>query len=163
MGSSGDKTLFLKILHALNKTHYRVVAVYANILNENEVYELNDNILLKKFVPSIAELHKMVDLAIIHGGQGTVYTAAYAGKPIIGFPMQFEQHLHLEKMAGHGAGLMLSKKYYSKKDLLRTIKEIFDNYDTYLNNAQALAKKLPEPNGDKNAARRIVEILRDKY
>lgn len=159
MGSSGDKTLFLRILHALNKTPYRVVAVYANILKENEVPELNDNILLKKFVPSIAELHKMVDLAIIHGGLGTVYTAAYAGKPIIGFPMQFEQHLHLEKMVGHGAGLMLSKKYYSEKDLLRTIKEIFDNYDTYLKNAHALAKKLPKPEGDKNAARRIVEIL----
>ena len=159
MGSSGDKTLFLNILHALNKTPHRVVAVYANILDEDELLKLNDNILLEKFVPSIAELHKMVDLAIIHGGQGTVYTAAYAGKPVIGFPMQFEQHLNLEKMVGHGAGLMLSKKYYKEKDLLIAIKGIFDNYDIFLNNAQALANKLPKPQGDKNAAHRIMEIL----
>ena len=36
--------------------------------------------------------------------------------------------------------------------------EIFDNYDIYLKNAQALAYKLPKPQGDKNAARRIIEI-----
>jgi UDP:flavonoid glycosyltransferase YjiC (YdhE family) len=100
----------------------------------------------------------MVDLAIIHGGQGTVYTAAYAGKPVIGFPMQSEQHLNLEKMVGHGVGLMLSKKYFKEESLLKAISKIFDNYDFYLKNAQALANKLPKPEGDKNAARRIVEI-----
>ena len=42
---------------------------------------------------------------------------------------------------------MLSKKYYKEKELLRAIKNIFDNHDTYLNNAQALAKKLPKPEG----------------
>jgi UDP:flavonoid glycosyltransferase YjiC (YdhE family) len=159
MGSSGDKTLFLKILHALNKTPHNVIAVYGKILKENEIPKLNDNILLKKFVPSTKELHKMVDLSIIHGGQGTVYTAAYAGKPIIGFPMQFEQHLNLEKMVGHGTGLMLSKKYFKEGDLVNTIQKIFDNYDIYLKNAQTLAQKLPKPKGEKNAARRIVEIL----
>jgi len=159
MGSSGDKHLFLKILQTLNKNSYKVIAVYANILKEDDIPKLNDNILLKKFVPSMSQLHRMVDLTIIHGGQGTVYTAAYAGKPIIGFPMQFEQHLNLEKMVGHGAGLMLSKKYFKEEALLKAINKIFDNYDFYLKNAQILAKKLPEPEGDTNAARRIVEIL----
>ena len=158
MGSSGDKHFFLRILHALNKTNYRVIALYASILNENELPNVNENILLMKFVPSIQKLHKKVDLAIIHGGQGTVYAAAYAGKPIIGFPMQFEQHLNLEKMVGHDVGLMLSRKYSKEKHLLDAIEEIFDNYDVYLKNAQRLAKKLPQPQGDKNAARRIAEI-----
>ena len=160
MGSSGDKTLFLNILYALDKTPYRVIAVYANNLKENELPELNDNILLKKFVPSIEQLHKMVDLAIIHGGQGTVYTAAYAGKPVIGFPMQYEQHLHLEKMVGHGTGLMLSKKYFKQQTMLTAINKIFDNYDHFLQHAKALAQKLPRPEGDKNAAKRLLEIAR---
>jgi len=51
MGSSGDKTLFLDLLNALNKTDCRVVAVYANILSEQELPDLNENILLLKFVP----------------------------------------------------------------------------------------------------------------
>jgi hypothetical protein len=163
MGSSGDKPLFLKILRTLNKTPHKVIVIYANVLKEDKLPKLNDKILLKKFVPSMSQLHRIVDLAIIHGGQGTVYTAAYAGKPVIGFPMQFEQHLNLEKMVGHGTSLMLSKKNFKEEALLKAIKKIFDNYDFYMKNAQALANKLPKPEGDKNAARRIVEILEQTY
>jgi len=159
MGSSGDKKLFGNILRALSKTNYTVIAVNANILKNHEIPSLPDNILLLDFAPSIVKLHKEVDLSIIHGGQGTVYTAAYSGKPIIGFPMQFEQHLNLEKMVGHKVGIMQSKKYYKEKNLLNAIEKIFDNYDIYYKNAQNLVKKLPKPEGDKNAARRIVEIL----
>jgi len=158
MGSSGDKKLFLNILQTLNKTSYRVIAVYTNILKDNELPELNKNIMLKKYIPSIEELHKKVDLSIIHGGQGTVYTSAYSGKPIIGFPMQAEQHLNLEKMVGHGSGLMLSKKYFNQQSLLEAINKIFDNYSRFLSNAQNLAQKLPKPEGDKNAVKRILEI-----
>ena len=159
MGSSGDKKLFLNILQTLNKTPYGVIAVYTNILRDNELPELNKNIMLKKFVPSIEELHKKVDLSIIHGGQGTVYTSAYSGKPIIGFPMQAEQHLNLEKMVGHGAGLMLSKKYFNQQSLLDAISTILDNHSRFLINAQSLTQKLPKPEGDKNAVKRILEIV----
>jgi len=162
MGSSGDKTLFLKILQTLNNTPYRVVAVYSNILKEKELPEVNENILLKKYVTSIAQLHKMVDLAIIHGGQGTVFTAAYAGKPIIGFPMQYEQHLNLEKIVGHGSGFMLSYKYFNKEKLLQAINKIFINYNQFLQNSQKLAQILPKPEGDKKAVQRIMEVLAKK-
>jgi UDP:flavonoid glycosyltransferase YjiC (YdhE family) len=159
MGSSGDKNLFLQILHELNKTSYRVVAVYTNILKEDELPVLHEHILLKKYVPSLVRVHTITDLSIIHGGQGTVYTAAYSGKPIIGYPMQFEQHLNLEKMVGHGAGLMLSMRYFSGEKLVKSIEHIFDHYNDFLRNTQILSKKLPQPDGDKNAARRILQIL----
>jgi len=51
---------------------------------------------------------------------------------------------------------------FKKKNLLNHIQEIFDDYDTYLKNAQTLANKLPKPQGDKNAALKIVEILKEK-
>lgn len=159
MGSSGDKKLFRNILQILSKTQYQVIAVNANILKENEIPNLNDNILFLNFVPFIAQLHELVDLSIIHGGQGTVYTAAYSGKPIIGIPMQFEQHLNLEKMVGHGVGLMLSKKHFKEEVFIKKIQFIFDNYDKYLNNAQNLAEKLPKPEGDKKIAQRISELI----
>jgi UDP:flavonoid glycosyltransferase YjiC (YdhE family) len=159
MGSSGDEKLFLKILQVLNKTHYRVVAVYSNILKEKELPEFNENILLKKFVPSIAQLHERVDLSIIHGGQGTVFTAAYSGKPIIGFPMQYEQHLNLEKIVGHGSGLMLSYKHFNDIKLIQSIDRIFKNYDEFLQNSQKLVEILPKPEGDKKAAEKIIKIL----
>lgn len=162
LGSSGTKDLFLNILKVLNKTEYNVVAIYASVLNENDLPKLGDNILLKKFVPSISKLNSMVDLAIIHGGQGTLFTAIYAKKPVIGFPMHIEQHINLEKIVGHGSGLMLSKKYFSEEKLLDALDEIFNNYEKYLDNARRLAQKLPPPEGDKIAARKILQFIRDK-
>jgi UDP:flavonoid glycosyltransferase YjiC (YdhE family) len=162
MGSSGDKQLFLNLIHALDETNHQVVAVYGNILDDNHLPVVSDRILLKKFVPSLAKLHQLVDLSIIHGGQGTVYTAAYAGKPIIGFPMQFEQHLHLEKMVGHGAGCMLSKRCYDKQSFLSALSNIFSNYSSYEKAAKDLSSTLPAPRGEKLAAKKIHEIMKKK-
>jgi UDP:flavonoid glycosyltransferase YjiC (YdhE family) len=163
LGSSGTKELFLKILKALGQTDYNIIAIYTSILKEGELPEVSGNILLKKFVPSIEKLNRTVDLAILSGGKGTVYAAAYAGKPIIGFPMQFEQHLNLEMLARQGMAIIASRKYFKEKDLFNSIKEIFDNYDNYLKNAQSLASKLPKPEGDKNTAKKIAEILKQKH
>ena len=125
LGSSGTKELFLKILETLNETDYKVIAVYTSILKEDELPKLNDNILLKKFVPSLKTINQSVDLAILHGGQGTVYTAAYSGKPIIGFPMQFEQHLNLEMLAKHGMPLFyqgsISRKRNCCKESMKSL------------------------------------------
>ena len=159
LGSSGTKEFFLKVLMALNKTNYNVIAIYASVLSEDELPVVNDNIILKKFVPSIRELNHAVDLAILHGGQGTVYTAAYAGKPVIGFPMQFEQHLNLEVLVKHGMARIESRRYFKEQLFLKTIEDVFDNYDVYLKNAQKLASRLPKPEGDKNAAGILLNII----
>jgi len=159
LGSSGTKEIFLKILDTLNKTEYNVIAVYTSVLDKNDLPDVNENILLKKFVPSMIKLNKMVDLAIINGGKATVYTAAYAGKPVIGFPMQFEQHINLELLLKHRVGHLESRKYFEDERFLKKISDIFTNYDFYLKNAQTLARTLPKPEGDKIAAEKIIEIL----
>lgn len=159
LGSSGSKDLFLKILKVLNKTSYNVIGIYTSILEEKDLPKLNKNILLKKFVPSISKVSEFVDLAIIHGGQGTVFSTIFSKKPIIGFPMQIEQHINLEKIVGHGCGIMLSRKYFSEKKLLKSITKILNNYDKYLHNIENLKNKLLKAEGDKKAARIIFEII----
>jgi UDP:flavonoid glycosyltransferase YjiC (YdhE family) len=160
-GSSGAKNTLLSTINALNKTDYNVIVVYTTILNEDELPEVNDNILLKKFVPSIKKVHEMTDLAIIHGGRGTVYTAAYAGKPAIGIPMKSEQQYNLDNLVRHRTAIRLSKKYFDEKKLFETIDDIFNNYNEYLKNAKLLQKMLPEPNGAENAAKRILDIWKN--
>ena len=157
-GSSRMKDIFLEILKILNQTNYNVIATYTSILNNEELPKLNKNILMKKFIPFMAKLNKRVDLAIIHGGRGTVYNAAYSGKPAIGIPLNSEQQYNLDSLVRHGMAIRLSKTFFKKDKLLNALNEIFNNYDIYLKNAQALTQKLPKPQGDKNAARRIIEI-----
>ncbi|UCH72263.1 MAG: glycosyltransferase family 1 protein, partial [Thermoplasmatales archaeon] len=163
LGSVGHENLFLKILSVLDKSNCNVIALYSQKLEEEKISNLSNKILIKKFVPSIKKIHNMVDLSITHGGQGTVYTAAYAGKPIIGIPIQPEQNLNLEKIVGHGSGIMLSKKYFDEHKLLNALNKIFDNYDEYLANAEKLANKLPPPKGPENAAKRMIEIMEEEY
>lgn len=159
LGSTGSKELFIKILKTLSKTNYNTIAIYTSLLDKKELPKVSDNILLKKFVPSIAKVTEMVDLAIIHGGQGTVFTTIYAKKPMIGFPMHMEQHVNLEKIVGHKCGLMLSKKFFSERKLLKAINEIFDNYSKYSINVKNLADKLPKAEGDKIVAQKILKLL----
>ena len=160
MGSSVKwKEIFLKILKILNETEYNFIATYTTILNETELPNLNDNILLKKFIPNITSLNNRIDLAIIHGGRGTVYTAAYSGKPAIGIPLHSEQQYNLDNLVRNGSAIRISKKFFKERDLLNAVEKIFNNYDFYLHNAQNLANKLPKPEGAGRAAQRIVEIL----
>jgi hypothetical protein len=159
MGSSGDKEFFIRLVKILDSTPYQIVVITANIVDLSELSFVGPHVLVKNFVPSIQKLHAAVDLSIIHGGQGTVYAAAYAGKPIIGFPMQFEQHLNLEKMVGHGVGLILSRHYFKDKDLLHAINQIFENYQKYVDSAQKLANLLPPAQGDRIAAKRLLQLI----
>jgi UDP:flavonoid glycosyltransferase YjiC (YdhE family) len=160
MGTSGEKQLFLNIIEALNKTDYNVIVVYSNILDKNNLPVTNDNILFKKFVPSTELLMKDIDLAIVHGGRGTIYTTAYSGKPAIGIPMFLEQQSNINNLVKHGAALRVSKKYFKEYEFLNAINKIFSNYNVYLNNAQILAKKLTRENGSKIAAQRLNEIIK---
>ncbi len=159
LGSSGTKELFLKIIHALEETEYQVVGIYSNILDENNLPVTKDNILLKKFVLSIARINKMVDLAVTHGGEGTVLTAAYSGRPVIGFPMQFEQHLNLEMLVKHGSALIVSKRNLTERKIISLVEKIFSDYEVYYDQAQKIASLLPSANGHKNAALLIDEFL----
>ena len=160
LGSSGTKEFFLDIINYFNETDYNVVVIYSSILSEEELPTVNDNILLLKHVPSVEVINKNVDLAIIHGGQGTVYTAAYSGKPVIGFPMQFEQHRNLELLVHHKLALLGSRKYFDKNEFENQINTIFNNYEYYHSNAKKLADSLPLPKGDTNAAELIIKLLK---
>lgn len=161
MGSSGNRELFLKALETLNHTDYNVVAVYTSILDEDQLPEVSDNVLLEKVVPA-EMVTKMVDLSVLHGGQGTVYTAAYSGKPVVGIPMQIEQQYNLDILVRRGCAIRISKEHFSSQDLLRAISRVLKNYDAYLGSARRLAAELPKVDGARTAAERIRRIMEER-
>jgi UDP:flavonoid glycosyltransferase YjiC (YdhE family) len=81
----------------------------ANLLVVTTVHDLqltHEGILTAPHLPS-HRLMPQVDLAIIHGGQGSVQTAVASGTPIVGFPLQTEQMFNLDLIERRGAGLNL--------------------------------------------------------
>lgn len=161
MGSTGVKNLFLKIIEALGEMEYNVLAVYTNLLEENELPKTKDNILFKKFVP-LEEILDKVDLAIIHGGRGTVYQVAYAGIPAICFPLLMEHEGNVGNLVRHESAIRLSKKYFKRESFINSVNQIFNNYETYLKNAKKLSKSLQVQPGEEVAAKRLIEILTKK-
>jgi UDP:flavonoid glycosyltransferase YjiC (YdhE family) len=161
MGSMPMKKLFIKILELLNLTNYNVIAVYTSMSTEG-FPKTNENILLKEYIKSPQIVNKMVDLAIIHGGRGTVYNAAYSGKPAIGIPIHIEQQYNIDCLVRHGTGLRLSKKFFKTEDLKQAIDTIFNNYDTFLKNAQELSSKLYKGPMEEKVVKRLMDILEEK-
>jgi len=159
MGSSTAKNLVIKIIETLNKLEHNAVIAYSRFEKDEKKPEFNNNVIFFETVPSIIKVNKKVDLAIIHGGRGTVYTAVYSGKPVIGIPMQVEQQYNLDNLVRHKTAIRLSKKNFSEKKLINAINKIFNNYDKYLDNAQKLKEKIQKPNGAENAAKIIYKIV----
>ena len=157
MGSTGFKELFLQIVNTLNEKEYRVIAVYTNLLTAEKIPKTHENILWKKFVP-LDKVLEQVDLAIIHGGRGTVYQVAYAGKPAICYPLLMEHEGNVGNLVRYKCGIRLSKKFFAPETLLKAIAEIFSDYEKYRHHAQILTESLQKQPGEVVAAQRLMEI-----
>jgi UDP:flavonoid glycosyltransferase YjiC (YdhE family) len=157
MGSSGNKRLYLRALRALAGSRFNVVAAYTTILRDEELPAVGDNLRLEKLVP--AEIvNRLADVAVLHGGQGTFYTAAYSGRPVVGIPMQPEQQYNIDILVRNGSAIRLSKRHFREEELLAAIERILASYDAYRDRAEALARRLPMIDGAQRGAERIKAI-----
>ena len=121
--------------------------------------DIRENILFKTFINSPRKLHEHVDLSIIHGGRGTVYTVAYSGKPAIGIPHYMEHQYNLDNLVSHGMAIRLSKRNFTPTKLIEAINHIFTQYDYFLQNAQQLSTHLTPIAGEQNAVKVIKKII----
>ncbi len=113
MGSSGEKEYLLTAIDAVAGMNCRAVVVcppHVVSLDEARGHAGNaGNVLLTdRFVPAPA-VNSLADVAIIHGGQGTVQTAVYAGTPVVGVGMQWEQCTNLDRLAQRGSAIRIPR------------------------------------------------------
>lgn len=130
-------------------------AVFSTTIHPKD-FEPSENILLKDHIPS----HKVMplcDLAIIHGGQGSIQTAIASSTPILGFPLQPEQNLNLQLIENHKAGFNLPFSVLKKKQLDSYISTII-NDKSFSINMKRLKAWQERYNGPENVARSILEL-----
>ncbi len=128
MGSSGSPQLFKSLVPALANQPYDVFVATTSIIDKAEFGHLPDNVIMEKFFPPI-EVAALADVAVIHGGQGTVYSALFAGTPFVGVPMFSEQQYNLEAMARRGSGLVLRRDHCTPQTLLGAVRRILADGD----------------------------------
>jgi UDP:flavonoid glycosyltransferase YjiC (YdhE family) len=113
------------------------------------------NVLVTDWVPAL-QVNKLADLAVIHGGIGTVMTAALAGKPAVGVGMQMEQVANLACLERLGFAIRVPKSKNPARQIQAAIEKLM-NDENAKSKAAAFAKVIAQRDGPKLAADLLFE------
>lgn len=121
MGSSGTPELLKHIVSILRSVpEYSVVCATTTILDPSELGAPDERFAAVRYLPAHLVCER-VDLAVTHGGQGTVQTAAWAGLPLVGVGFQWEQQANLDGYAQAGAGLRIPMHTVTRERVLDAV------------------------------------------
>jgi UDP:flavonoid glycosyltransferase YjiC (YdhE family) len=157
MGSSGTPEIIAKIIESFEGKPYRVIAPIKNHLDKVPGVRIPSNVLVTDWLPA-HQINKLADLSLIHGGIGTVMTAAYAGKPVVGVGMQPEQVANLACLVRKGFAIRVPKSKNPSKKVQEAIGILLG--DTVAKSkAEEFSKVMEKWDGPEMAA----EILYEKF
>lgn len=123
MGSSANRDILLKALYAFQDIEVTVIAPIKSHLKPND--NIPSNVIVTDWLPAL-EVTKMVDVAVIHGGHGTVQTTVLAGVPFVGIGMQPEQDMNIYVYKQFGNALQIRKSQVSKQSIKTNIEKLLN-------------------------------------
>jgi len=157
MGSSGTPRIVAQIIESFRGKPYRVISPVKSLLETIPDLDIPPNVLVTDWLPAL-EVNKMVDLSVIHGGIGTVMTAAYAGKPVVGVGMQPEQVANIACLVRKGFAIRVPKSKDPSQKVQAAIEQLL--YDEEAKQkAAAFARVMQKWDGPKRAA----DLLYEKF
>ncbi len=154
MGSSGTPKIVANIVEGFDGKPYRVVAPVKFQLDQVPGARVPSNVLITDWVPAV-EVNKMADLAVIHGGIGTVLAAALAGKPVVGVGMQMEQVANLACLERLGFAIRVPKSSNPSRKIQAAIPKLL-NDEQAKTKAAAFAKIVESWDGARLAAEMLL-------
>lgn len=134
MGSSANRDILLQVLNAFQDIDAIVVAPIESHLRKTDI--IPNNVYVTSWLPAL-DVTKMVDMAVIHGGQGTVQTTVAAGVPFVGIGMQPEQELNIYLYVKFGNALQLSKKHLKAEKIKYAINAVLNDESYHLKAQEA--------------------------
>jgi UDP:flavonoid glycosyltransferase YjiC (YdhE family) len=155
MGSSGTPEIVAGILESFAGKPYHVIAPIKFQLAKVRGVRVPENFMVTDWVPAL-QVNKMADLAVIHGGIGTVMTAGLAGKPVVGVGMQIERVANLAALERLGFAIRVPKSRDPSAKVQTAIQKLI--YDEPARaKAAAFAKVIALWDGPRIAAERLLE------
>jgi UDP:flavonoid glycosyltransferase YjiC (YdhE family) len=155
MGSSGTREIVARIVESFEGKPYRVIAPVKFQLAQVQGVHIPSNVLITDWVPAL-QVNKMADLAVIHGGIGTVMTAALAGRPVVGVGMQMEQVANLACLERLGFAIRVPKSHNPSRKIQTAIARLLKD-DTAKAKAAAFAEAVGGWDGPKMAAEKLLQ------
>jgi len=157
MGSSGSDGILRTALRALKQSSHNVVAATTSILDPEEFAPFSDRFFVTRYLPAL-EVNALADIAVTHGGQGTLQNSCWAGRPVIGTPFQFEQQSNLEMLVRAGAAISIPLREFSEGRLLGEIDRMA-GAPSYRQNAERLSERMRQTRGAADAAEAILKMV----
>ena len=153
MGSSGTREIVARIIESFQGKPYRVIAPVKFQLARVPNVRIPSNVLVTDWVPAL-QVNKMADLIVIHGGIGTVMTAALAGKPVVGVGMQMEQVANLACLERLGFAIRIRKSRNPSRKIQQAIRKLLGDKGAK-GKAATFAEAVARWDGPKLAAERL--------
>ncbi len=151
MGSSANHDVLVKTLSAFEGLDVLVIAPIRSHLKPND--PIPDNVIVTEWLPA-PQIMNLVDIAVTHGGQGTVQTTVMSGKPFLGIGMQPEQELNIYPFVVYGNALQIRRNNVTSHGV-RTAVMMLLNQPQYHEKALS-AKSILERNNTREIIRNIV-------
>jgi MGT family glycosyltransferase len=163
MGSSGSPELFKSLIPAFAGQPYDVFVATTTIIDPAAFTNVPKNVIIERFFPML-DVAALADVAVIHGGQGTVYSVLFAGTPFVGVPMFSDQQYNLEAMERRGCGIVLRRDHCTPQALLGAVRRVLADGD-FAQSAQYVQELLlkyrtqPELYPPRVGAEKVIEFL----
>ena len=157
VGSSGNRELVLDVLRGLGRADCQVLAPVRSHLHQEDLETLPLNIHVTDWIPT-HQLGDAVDLAITHGGEGTVQTSCVQGWPFIGIPLQLEQRFNVQRCVAFGSARLVSQKEARRADWAALVREALAD-DVMRSRARRVAELMKGLDGPGRAAEAICKLL----
>ncbi len=140
--TSGESEVLQRVYEGIKDLDVKVIIL--TTLHSIKKIE-NDNTLVVSHLPS-HKVMPLMDLAIIHGGQGSIQTAIASAIPVLGIPLHVEQGLNVSILEKHGAGKLLIKHNISPKEVMEKTEAILQDA-SYKSNMKILSNYQSQVDG----------------
>jgi UDP:flavonoid glycosyltransferase YjiC (YdhE family) len=160
MGSSGAPEVLATVVRALRRDPgWSVVVATTNVVDPAALGEPSDNFAAARFLPA-HKVNDLADLAVTHGGQGTVQTAMWAGTPVVGVAFQWEQQANLDAIARAGAGIRIPLYVVTEDAVLDGVRAMLRSGPRQA--AGRLRSVVRATDGAREAVRRMNQLIGEK-
>jgi len=157
MGSSGfSESLRLVVAALRSRADVNLVVASTTILPASEFGPATDNFYASSFLPAHL-VNEMADVAFLHGGQGTIQTAVWAGTPVVGVGFQAEQQANINGIARAGMARRVPIFELSARRVLRELDAIV--HPRYREHAQRLSLLVRSVDGARLSAALMNEFI----
>ncbi len=155
MGTTGFGDFFSRVYDLFKNSEF--VSIITTGAQSKELQTIDGTIYSENFIDGDLAM-EACDLAICHGGNGTIYQALQHGKPIIGIPTIPDQKYNMRRVEALGVGKMLTwKKFSDSPDTLLNLVRAMLAEETYYDNASFYKERISKYDAAKSAAEIITK------